>query len=57
MSPARPMDKALFVEALESVCWDPLYYMPTTCEEQFSFFANTLNLLLDTYPPFTALLK
>ena len=46
-----PMDKALFVEALKSVCWDPLYHMPT-CEEQFLFFANTLNLLLDTYLPF-----
>ena len=43
----EPMDKALFVEALSSVHWEPMYHLPT-CKEQVSFFNNTMTLL-DTY--------
>ena len=43
-------ERTMFAHALQQVNWTPLYPMKS-CSEQFSFFMDTMNGLLDTHLP------
>ena len=46
----EPRERALFTEALSSIAWEPMCHL-TSAAEQFAFFENTMNVLLDVYLP------
>ena len=46
----RHSDRALFVDTLQQICWEPMYSL-NTCTEKFSFFENSIKDLPETYLP------
>ena len=45
-------ERALFTSTLAQIRWEYLYTLPT-CEEQFTFFQETVDHLLDIWCPFS----